>query len=319
MLRRFWPLALALAVLPGCASANAPPLAEAAAIQGSAIHTGQWVAACSNERVCIAIAPLRDDAGDDERAHIQFIFGAEIADAQSVAILRGGEEIEVFSPLAVHLLTQELLKRGAADPVHRSEQAVRYHIPRQGFAKVMDVFRHWRELPAPQPRSTATVTPIPAPLIEDIGVPAALADVARRCPAGHMGESLQAWSGFGGKLLWRAGCGSEGLNPVSFWFTAGPQGAPPEPVQFTDGASAVTPYNSWFEESTGFLRVTHFFGQHRGNSPDDCGIYRAYGWGVDGMELVERRIMPVCGTGIGPKGWFMTYRAAVFNAPDSGP
>jgi len=312
MNRRLLPLALGL--IAACAGAEKPLQLEAASIDGTAQRAGQWVVGCSNQRTCTALASL------GEGAHIAAVFTADIADPQSVAIVREGAEVEVFSPLGVHRLTQALLQPDQADKVSFSEAGPLYEVPQAGFAKAMELMAKWRRnLPAPDRSRIDTVIPLPAPLIHNIATHPLLADVVKLCPEGHMGESQQAWRGFAGRVLWRAGCGDEGLNPVSFWFIAGPQGAPPEPVVFEDGQSAATAYNSWFDEKTGYLRMTHYFGGHVIYRHEDCGIYRVYGWGVGGMELVERRFMPICGTGIGPESWITTYRATVFNAPDSGP
>ena len=178
----------------------------------------------------------------------------------------------------------------------------------------MKILARWRALPPHQLASNDIVTPFPAVRIDDPGIPHLVINAAKRCPKGHMGQSLQAWRSASGTLLWRAGCGNEGLNSISFWFTSGPDDSRPDPVTFEDEGQSVTPYNSWFQDSSGYLRTTQYFG-----SNEDCGVYRAFAWGEDGMKLAEKRSMPVCGTGIGPKDWIATDRAVIFNGADPGP
>lgn len=308
-------LLLLAVVLANYMSSNSPePDNEAAHIQGNVVRYGQWVLGCSNQRVCVAAAALRKKHASDSPAHMRIVFQVDIADPQSIAIARNGEQIEALSPRAVHLLTKELRKPFLSDAIYQSDEAKRYAVPRDGFAGVMKVLTKWRAMTPQQLPPSDIVTPFPAELIDDPGVPPMLANVAKRCPKGHMGQSLQAWRGAGGAMLWRAGCGNEGLNSISFWFTTQPKGGSPESVMFVDGDDVVTPYNSWFQDSSGYLRMTHYFGEY-----EDCGVYRAYFWGPRGMKPVETRVMPFCGTGIGPKDWIETYKTVVLNGPDSGP
>lgn len=308
-------LSPALVILTACATSNVPqPEGDAARIQGDVIRYGQWALGCSNQRVCTAAAPLRGDVPGDTPSHIRIIFQIDASDPQSITIARDGEEIDVLSPLAVHLLTQDLQKRAPSDAIYTSDTSVRYAVPRGGFIMVMKVLAQWRGLPAQQLASTDVITPLPAPRVEYPDTPAMFINVAKRCPKGHMGQSLQAWRSSGGALLWRAGCGNEGLNSISFWFVSGPDDSRPDPITFYDGDTVVTPYNSWFQDSSGYLRSTHYWGGY-----EDCGVYRAYAWGIYGMKLVEKRSMPVCGTGVGPKDWIATYSAVILNGPDAGP
>ena len=283
-------------------------------VQGDVVRFGQWALGCNNQRVCTAVAPLREENTTGAPSHVRVVFQVDIAEPQSIAIARNGEQIEGLSPLAVHLLTNELQKPVLSDAIYISDDAKRYAVSRGGFAKVMKVLAKWRTLPPLQLQPSETITPLPAQRIDDPGIPPMLINVAKRCPKGHMGRSLQAWREPGGAMLWRAGCGNEGLNSVSFWFTSVSENSRLESVTFNEGETAVRPYNSWFQDSSGYLRMTHYIGPY-----EDCGVYRAYVWGTNGMKLVETRSMPVCGTGIGPKDWISTYTVILSNGADPGP
>lgn len=316
---RYWLPTLIFLMSAGCAvAATPPPASHAARIQGSVERFGQWYVGCNNLGSCSAITPLGDASVLEETPILLMIFTPRIADAQTVAIMRGNAMINGLSPLAAHQLTEALLDSNAGHAAYEPDKSVGYQVPRGGFAEVMQALAKWRAMPPQLLPSTETVTPLPAPRIDSPVVHPALRNIAKRCPEGHMGASIQAWRGLDGSTLWRVGCGNEGLNSVSFWFVSGPQGDPPAPIRFEDSGRPAQPFNSWFDEATGYLRMTHFFGRWDSYA-EDCGIYRAYGWGVGGMKLVERRFMPVCGTGIGPEGWITTFRATVFNAPDSRP
>ena len=306
-------------ILTGCAaSGQAPPASSPAAIQGSVKRFGQWFTGCNNLGSCSAITALGDASILKEPPILQMIFTPSIADAQTVAIMRGGAMIEGLSPLAAQQVTEELLKANAGHAIYTSDRGQAYKVPRDGFSDVMQALARWRAVPPQRLTSTETITPLPTPRIVNPAVHPALGTIAKRCPDSHMGTPIEAWRGIGGSTLWRAGCGNEGLNSVNFWFVSGPQGDPPAALRFEDGDGPAQPFNSWFDEATGYLRMTHFFGRWDSYA-EDCGIYRAYAWGAKGMQLVERRFMPVCGTGVSPSGWITTYRATVFNAPDSAP
>ena len=309
-------LSPALVMLAACETSNVPqPEGDTAHIQGDVIRYGQWALGCSNQRVCTAVAPLHNDqSGDAPPSHMRVIFQVDIADPQSITVVRDGEQLDALSPLAMHQLSKELQKNMPSDAIYTTDKSVRYSVPRDGFTKVMNVLARWRALPPQQLASTDVITPFPALHIDDPGIPPLVVNAAKRCPKGHMGQSLQAWRSAGGALLWRTGCGNEGLNSVSFWFTSGPDDFRPDPVTFEDGGQSVTPYNSWFQDSSGYLRTTQYFG-----SNEDCGVYRAFAWNEDGMKLAEKRSMPICGTGIGPKDWITTDRAVIFNGTDPVP
>lgn len=317
---RYWLAALMALMFAGWAMAAPPsPAADAAMVQGKVVRLGKWFVGCDNLGSCSAITPLGDPSILEETPYLLMIFTRDIADAQTVAIMRGDAMIDGFSPLAAHRLTEDLLNARRVGPVYLSDYPQRYAVPREGFPAVMRALAQWRATLPQHLRPAEAVTPVPAPRIDNPVVHPALANSAERCPSGHMGTSLQAWRGLGGSTLWRAGCGTEGLNSVSFWFVSGPQGNPPAPIRFEDHGSPAQAFNSWFDEATGYLRMTHYFGRWD-SLAEDCGIYRAYGWGFGEMKLAERRFMPDCGTGIGPEGWITTYRSAVINnAPDSGP
>ena len=309
-------LSPALVILVACATSNVPQAeGDTAHIQGDAIRYGEWTLGCSNQRVCTAVAPLRSDQSSDAPPlHMRITFQVDIADPQSITVVRDGEQLDALSPLEAHQLSKELQKNAPSDAIYTTDKSVRYSVPRNGFTRVMNVLARWRALPPQQLASIDVITPFPALRIDDPGIPPLVVNAAKRCPKGHMGQSLQAWRSAGGALLWRAGCGNEGLNSISFWFTSAPDDSRPDPVTFEDEGQSVTPYNSWFQDSSGYLRTTQYFG-----SNEDCGVYRAFAWGEDGMKLAEKRSMPVCGTGIGPKDWITTDRAVIFNGVDPGP
>jgi hypothetical protein len=315
--RKLWPLALFFRMLAGFATPE-EPLANTRSIEGDALSFGNWAVGCDNLRVCTAIAFIQDGDAPEGAIYVQMTFTDKIADAQTIAIMRDGKMLDGLSPLVAHRLTEELLDGSEADAVYRSENSARFGIPRTGFKQVVEVLGKWRAMPPRQLMPTDPITSLPAVPIDNPVVHPNLSTIAERCPEGHLGTSMQAWELLSGNTLWRAGCGDEGLNTVSFWFVSGPQGAPPVEIKFEDSDNRVEPFNSWFDAATGYLRTTHYFGRWD-SYQEDCGIYRAYAFGPGGMKLVEKRFMPNCGTGIGPEGWITTFRATTFNGRDSGP
>lgn len=316
--RKLWPLAVFFRLLAGCATTETPPSdppsAEMVQIDGDVEEFGQWYLGCSNLGNCTAIARVREYDAGLEAVHIRFSFDSDIKKRPAITIVREGELIQNLDAVAAQSLTDSLRTGDTDDVPFISKTGIRLDVPREGFLAAMVALSAWQDRPQKPKVAAELIIPIPATRIENVGDPSAFTHIAKRCPKGHMGESLQGWRGMGGSLLWRAGCGNEGLNLVSFWFLSGPQGAPPELVDFSDADGSVHPFNSWFQDSSGYLRMIHYFG-----GQEDCGVYRVYAWDVGGMKLVEKRLMPICGTGIGPKGWITTYRATILNGSDSGP
>jgi hypothetical protein len=343
--RKLWPLALFFRLLAGCATSSIEPVPPSPEnIQGNAVQFGQWAVGCSNLQICIVIAPVRAYSSDEEQAYVEIGVSREVAAAQNMVIARNGGSIRSLSSAEAQGVLDDLAKGDGPDAAFMADDETRFDIPRQGFAEAMAAIEGWRAMPPQQLRSTDPAAPIPATRIDNPVVPSTVRGIAKRCPKGHMGSALQAWSLIGGVTLWRASCGNEGLNSVNFWFVSGPQGAPPELLDFEDptdpeeafskwsndekqdagmllfepGPVRVEAYNSWFDERSGYLRMVHYFG-HWQNFTEDCGIYRAYAFGIGRMTLVEKRYMPACGTGIGPEGWPIIYRATTLNGPDSRP
>jgi hypothetical protein len=91
---------------------------DAVRSQGHVVRFGEWAIGCSHQRVCTAVAPLQGAAMREERLQIGMTFGVEIADPQSIAISSNGEEIDVLSPLAAHLLTEDLQRRKTVPRQH---------------------------------------------------------------------------------------------------------------------------------------------------------------------------------------------------------
>lgn len=316
--RKMWPLAVLFRLLAGCAVFDGAAV-DALNVEKDVLLYGQWAVGCNNLKTCTAIAPLDASDEGDDTPYVQMTWAGGKADGYAFSIRRRDEQIAILSPEAGNKLQQELQQSEGPDFVHVLESGRHFDIPRSGYTNVIATLQAWRTR---SPSTTAkfdVVTPLPAVRLEKLIPPSKILLAAKRCPDGHMGQSTQAWRGIGGQTLWRAGCGNEGLNAISFWFVAGPQGAPATEVVFQDhDGQPVTLYNSWFDEKSGYLRSEHYFG-HWQSFTEDCGIYHNYSWGVEGMKLVEERLMPQCGTGIGPEGWIVTYRATVLNGPDSGP
>lgn len=319
--RRFWSWLIGLAMLAGCAAqpgAATAPWRSDADLAGDVVLFGKWAVGCNNLRSCTAIAPLTESDRLNPPFYVQLTDSGHFTDSARIAIMREGELVAVLSASEQERLIADLRQVKGSEAVMFEVGGARYAVPRSGFGEVLAAIGEWCMRPHSAVSSTAVFTPLPAARIEGIAPPAAIRLAAKRCPKGHMGSSFQAWRGLGGHMLWRAGCGNEGLNSVSFWYVAGPQGAPPTPVPFERLDPLAKLYNSWFEESTGYLRTVHYFGRWDSYN-EDCGIYRVYAWGMAGMKLVEQRFMPQCGTGIGPSGWISTYRATVLNGPDPKP
>lgn len=319
MNRLRWPLELALLaclLMVGGGVAAAPDATRS--IDGQVEQFGHWALGCSNLRVCTAVARLWGNDAADQPVHIEITFTADKAEPHTVSIERDGTEIERLSPSAAQQVFKDLLEGEGVDAIYIDRKGMRFDVPRKGFKQVSRTLAEWRSRPPQQLLSTEVITPLPAVRINKPVVPPSFRGIAKRCPKGHMGSAIQAWRLVGGATLWRADCGNEGLNSVNFWAISGLQGAPSELIQFADQDGVAQPFNSWFDARTGYLRMTHYYG-HWQSFADDCGVYRAYALSRGGMKLVEKRSMPICGTGIGPHGWVTTYHATVLNGPDSGP
>ncbi len=315
--RKIWPIAILLRLLAGCATVEETAV-DATAINGEVEQFGQWVVGCDNLPICTATALVGDVHVVEGSVYLQMTFTDKIADAQTIAIMRDGKLIEGLSPLAAHNLTEDLLGGTGAVSVYVAENSIRYPVPRGGFAQMIERLNNWRDQQPRRRNAAIPVTPLPASRIEKPILPPTFNNVAKLCPKSHMGSALQAWRLHDQSTLLRASCGNEGINSVNFWFLSGLQGVPSVPISFKDGDGRAQPFNSWFDDATGYLRMTHYFGRWD-SYQEDCGIYRAYAWNGSEMQLVQRRYMPACGTGIGPAGWIPTYRATIFNGSDSGP
>ena len=315
--RKIWPIAVFLRLLAGCATVEETTV-EATVIDGEVAQYGQWAVGCDNLPICNATAVVGDVDTAEGSVYLQMTFTSKINDAPTIQIMRDGKLIEALPRPAAHDVIEDLLGGTDAVSVYVAENSERYPIPREGFAQVVKQLGIWRNRPLRRSNAAIVVTPLPASRIDNPAVPTTFMNAAKLCPKSHMGSAMQAWKLVDQNMLWQANCGNEGLNTVNFWFVSGPQGAPSVPIGFNDGDDEVRPFNSWFEDATGYLRMTHYFGRWD-SYQEDCGTYRAYAWNGDKMHLVEKRSMPTCGTGIGPKGWITTYRATILNGSDSGP
>lgn len=307
-------LSPALALLLGL---TVPELGEAKALhrdhhflRGEVRQFGDWLAGCSNQRTCIAIVPIGDDDGTTRRTYVQLTFAGNSPDATGFAVMRSGAPLATYSQAAAARFSRDLRSEGGADSVRIVASNQEYAVPRKGFADLARALAQWWSRLPLVATGHDTVIALPAVRLDNPIPPLKVAGAARKCPVAVFGQSLQAWRGIDGSILWRVGCGSEGLNPASFWYMAGPQGAPAIEVRFEGRDDPVPLSNSWFSAETGYLHSTHYFGYFE-SFTDDCGIYRAYAWGIAGIRLAEQREMPLCGTGIGPEGWIPTYRATV--------
>jgi hypothetical protein len=311
-------LALLTSLLAGCATVQAASPHQAERLDGKVRIFGKWAAGCSNLRTCTAIVPLHAHDGVRDPFYLQMTFSGNFSDAEGFAIMRGGERVAALSPQVGAALAKALLADSGGETVPVTGQGVSYNVPREGFVAVMAALESWRAAPPSATATTVVVTPLPAERLDNPVPQFKPQGGGKRCPVASMGQSLQAWRGFGGRGLWRVGCGDEGLNSTSYWYFAGPQGAPPTEIRFEDRDGPVTLYNSWFDADSGYLRSVHYFG-HFQSFTDDCGIYRSYAWDFQGFKLVEQRQMPQCETGIGPEGWIITYRATVLGGTGGEP
>lgn len=304
--------ALALLLGGGCVWSTPVNTARAQNIDGDVAQFGAWQLGCDNWRICTAIAPVRAQPGGGHPAAIRLTFSARIADPQSVEIWRDDAPDLTLSPRAAFDLMQDLLARSGGELTYRYDDATSFGVPRDGFGAAATALARWRDMVPRTPLAAArNVAITPFARLDRPVPPAALADAHSRCPNGHMDESLQAWAATDGRILWRVGCGDEGLNPGSFWFVQPRPDRPPEPVFFDDRPGSDFAHNSWYDEASGLLRMTHYFGGHLAGGYDDCGVRRVYGWTAAGMELVERQALPSCGTGLAPEDWIRTYRLTV--------
>lgn len=278
-------------------------------LRGQVQVFGDWIVGCDNAQVCTAVVPLEAGPQLGETAYVRMIFTAAIADPQSVTFVASTGEEESLSPLAAHRLMEQLTAGDAGQAIHHRDGGAGQPISRSGFRPMIRTLASWRKTARQREAAMPAVAPVPLPRWAVRAVPSAIARAEEHCPQGHIGASIQAWGVAGGPILWRAGCGDEGLNPVSAWYLQrSPDGVPQRAV-FDDLGLSVAAYNSWYEESSGLLYMTHYFGGQFSTGFEDCGVYRAYAWTGDRLVLVEKRAMPVCGHGLMTEDWITTYRS----------
>jgi hypothetical protein len=203
------------------------------------------------------------------------------------------------------------LAPGEAGPVwFQTRSGRRMGVQAAGFDGVANALRNTRRAARADDRLASPVTPLPTVPVPDPPVPPAIEAAAATCPQGAIDAPPQAWRGLGGQMLWRIPCDNPGINRISLWYISGPQGAPPVPALANDPIL----FNAGFEGATGRLAATVYFGAWHADNPEDCGVHRVYGWGLRGLELIEERMLPVCGTGLEPPDWIETYRAPEFGS-----
>lgn len=278
-------------------------------LRGEVLAYGDWVVGCDNLRVCTAIAPMGAASQGEEIVYVQMTFTVAISDPQSV-FLAGSDAIENLSPLDAHMLFEGLLDGAQGSLAFAGENGAIYPVPRDGFVAAMQALGRWRKIARLHPVRVIAPTLVPLQRWEVPVVPVDLAGAYTLCPEGHMGNSLQAWTAVDKSILWRVGCGDEGLNPQSVWYLQRSANDAPALLSFEDRFASITPYNSWYEEASGLIHITQYYGGQFTTGFDDCGVYRAYAWTTKGAVLVERREFPRCGLGLLPDEWITTYRAA---------
>lgn len=287
-------------------------------LRGEVQTFGDWILGCDNWQICTAVVPLEASGVLGDGAYVRMTFTAAMADPQSVTFVASEGEEDSLSPLAVQVLTEQLLAGDAGEAIHYLDDGTGLPVSRDGYSQMIRTLAQWRQAVRQEEISLPAVTPLALPRLEVPTVPAALAQANVLCPEGHIGSSTQAWGMATGPILWRAGCGDEGLNPVSFWFLQSSADGVPRRVVFRDPGASVEAYNSWYEEVSGLLHMTHYFGGHFSTGFEDCGVYRAYAWSSDSLVLVEERAMPQCGHGLMAEDWITTYRSLLPPPPAAG-
>lgn len=311
-------VALIVALASPCSiGATTKPLRDDVNLRGEVRQFGRWAVGCSNLRRCAAIVPLGEPSVLDPPHYLHISFSGASGEGEDTSLMLEGRTIRAFSTETAQQLTQDLLKPVGPEAVDLTVGDQQFAVPRDGFAQVMLALEAWSRRPSVATMSPATVTPLPASRLQRLVPPPKLIGASKRCPENRTGRLSEAWRGANGQVLWHATCDNEGLNLIGVWHLTNRQRAAAD-LRFDGRKSPIMLYNSWFEADTGYLRSTHYFGRHD-SYQEDCGVYRAYAWGRDGVKLVEQRSMPQCGTGIGPEGWIVVYRAAILNGPDSGP
>ncbi len=289
--------------------------AEAPLLDGRVERFGSWVAGCTPAGGCNALVSMGNLATSLGAVHLVLHFSRAGLVPTRGTILRDTMDAQDLSPDQLESLFADLVgSDGAGSTVLLQELAV----PHTGFAAMLAAVAQWQAGPVPPSGSASVVSPLPASPLPVVADGAELERAFKQCPQGHPGDSLQAWRLLAGPSLYRIGCGTEGLNSPSIWYTAGLQGEPPLPLVLIDGEAVAEPYNAWFESAAGYLRTTHYFGGQYINSYEDCGIHRVFAATPQGFVLALRREMPLCGTGLHHEDWITTYRAVVFDglAPD---
>jgi hypothetical protein len=315
--RGIWGAALLVRLLASCTTTDGcgkcvQPL------DGDVVTYGKWSVGCSNLGSCSAIAPTSAGDGGAQPTHIR-MNATRAAATPQIEFVREGDVLERLPADTTERLVADLVAEGRPDTITLSIAGSAHAVPRDGFASVLGAIAAWRAMPSQGVVATDPVTALPAVPVTGIMPPLRVAAAPRRCPVAAMGQSLEAWRGIGGQTLWKVGCGDEGLNAASFWYVAGPQGAPATEVVFEDSDGPLTLLNASFDPASGYLRSTHYFGGHLTLGPKDCGVYRVYAWAAEGMKLIEKRVLPTCGMDIWPEDWILVFRAPLLDGPDSGP
>lgn len=155
--------------------------------------------------------------------------------------------------------------------------------------------------------------PSPAPLRRIAAVPVMISGfvpvaTANTCP-NSQAQNLKRFHFPGDTEMWSYEC-ADGAAPGKTFFAMskglGMHAVPldlPEPRlgKVSAGRDGLTTSGVHFDWDFGVLRHYQFEPGH-----EDCGLFRAWGYTIQGWYLIERREMPIC-MGLEPGDWIRTY------------
>jgi hypothetical protein len=284
-----------------------PVPTDASAPHGEVDRYGDWFVGCNNLGLCTTVtATNQRTTPPATSAHIVIEFRGD-SDDKVVAQLHPAVKPSIVLPATTtQRLLADLTRSNQDTAIVHDTDGRPYGFTAAGFSEAVSALRTWRMGYGRRNLVSKPILATPVQRLENVGTPAVLRRIKRRCPAGQMElNPFQAWKQSDGTIIWRAGCDDESINPTSFWFWSASLRAPKTLIRFSNGQKGFVPaYNSWLDINTGLVRITHSFGHF-----EDCGVRRLYSWQNGAMELFEERVMPICGTDLQQENWISVYSA----------
>lgn len=315
-------------------------------IDGHVARNGEWAAGCDNVGRCTAIGmprppasrePAKDapyamgiifqiEAEPAALATLDFfplneftIDGLELFRIEGLPSDMGRQFRFLFEPKTIPAESAfELVRMMRAGKtvrgVNDKSGDVRIRFPRSGFGALASAIDMHREKHTP-PLNEFEDRPLnklrPVAVSEGRGHSALQANEADLpCEPRGIGTATQKFVMLNGALLFRLECDQPNRITRSYSYEVGGKSdrptllVLPEPrddalALVIDGLS-----ESSFDPETGILQSLEI-----AVPEGDCGVWRRWATTRAGWKLVERREMPVCGSGLEPADWIRTYRS----------